>query len=81
MHSSHPLPSGLYRRLRNHTESTAFAARGLGLFAVTAGGEFHPAPEIAVYIVALRKCFVNSYAELDIRRIKSLHLIQISGCS
>lgn len=66
MHFSHPLPSGLYRRLRNRTGSTALAARGLGLFAVTAGGEFHPAPEIAVYIVALQGYFVNSYAELSI---------------
>ena len=35
-------------------------------FAFTAGGEFHPAPEIAVYIVALQGYFVNSYATLSI---------------
>jgi len=43
------LPSGLYRRLRNLTES-AFASGLVGLRRITAGQGFHLAPKIAVLI-------------------------------
>lgn len=42
MHFSHPLPSGLYRRLRNCTGSTALAARGLRLSPSPPVGNFTP---------------------------------------
>jgi hypothetical protein len=46
------LPSGLYRRLRIHTESAI--ARGLiGQSRITAGGEFHPAPKTAYLFMIL----------------------------
>lgn len=51
MHFSHPLPSGLYRRLRNRTGSTALAARGLRLSPSPPVGNFTP-PLRLLYILS-----------------------------
>lgn len=54
MHFSHPLPSGLYRRLRNCTGSTALAARGLRL---------SPSPPVGNFTPPLRLLYILSHFE------------------
>ena len=65
MHFSHPLPSGLYRRLRNRTGSTALAARGLRL---------SPSPPVGNFTPPLRLLYILSHFE-SVLSIAMRHLV------